>query len=275
MQSAPDSNEKKPAVERSNNQPMEGIIANRRQREMYNRLMLQLWHSKAYLDFCEDLYGYRRCLFNSLYHEQYQHLFHELAITSDDSVLDLGCGCGAVINSLVQTYSCKGIGIDYAPDLITALISHYPNIAFHNVEIENMRNAPVDADVIISLDSLYACGNLTAVFAGLKSRCRKYIYVYYTQEINDPNGDISTLQPDNTGVAVALRPNNLDYSVIDFSSDEWNLWKKEKTILDKHRSAFEEEGNLSVWNGRLEDTDRMLRLFGDNRARRFLYKIVV
>ena len=143
------------------------------------------------------------------------------------------------------------------------------------MEIEGIHHAPFDADIIISLDSLYFCRNLATAFAGMKARCRSHMYVFYTQSVDDESGDRNKLQSDNTDVAKALQLSEINYSAIDFSADEWNLWKKEKTILDKHRSAFEKEGNLSIWDGRVADTNNMLKEFADKRAKRFVYKVEV
>jgi len=101
------------------------------------------------------------------------------------------------------------------------------------------------------------------------------MYVFYTQSVEDKNGNRDGLHSDNTDIAKALRLNDFSYSATDFSHDEWNLWKKEKKILDKHRSAFEKEGNLSIWDGRVADTNNMLKEYGDKRAKRFLYRIEV
>ena len=245
------------------------------QRDHYNQFMMRIWHSRAYLDFCEDLYGYRWCLLNSLYKEQFGHLFHELEIGPNDTVLDVGCGSGAIVSNLVGTYGCRGIGIDIARDLISVVKECYASVAFHSLEIERMHEAPFDADVIIGIDSLYACRDLAAVVAGLKERCRRQMYMFYTETVDDEHGDRSLLHVDGTNIARAFQANDLDYSALDFSADEWNLWNREKAILEKHRPAFEKEGNLKIWEGRVADTEGMLKLFGDTRAVRYLYKVTV
>ncbi len=53
------------------------------------------------------------------------------------------------------------------------------------------------------------------------------------------------------------------------------IWKRENEILAKHRAAFEKEGNLKIWDGRVADTNNMLKLFKDNRASRFLYSVEI
>ena len=250
-----------------------GDFPDKEQRDSYNQFMLKIWHSKAYLDFCEDLYGFRWCLLNSLYKEQYQYLFHELQVSSNDTVLDLGCGSGAVLADLVKRHTCRGIGIDYARDLIDILKKRHSDIDFYDLDIEGVRYAPVEADVIISLDGLYTCRNLPALFDGLRSKCRRHMYVFFTQSLDDENGDRATLQGENTDLARALQVNGLSYSAVDVSSDEWGLWKHEESILDKHRAAFELEGSLTIWDGRVADTNNMLKLFAEHRAARFIYKI--
>jgi 2-polyprenyl-3-methyl-5-hydroxy-6-metoxy-1,4-benzoquinol methylase len=245
------------------------------QKTQYNQFMMTIWHSEAYLNFCQDLYGYRWCLLNSLYKEQYHHLFNKLEINHGDTVLDIGCGSGVIINSLVGKYACRGIGIDLARDLISIIKGHYTDVTFYEMEIESIHDAAIDAEIIISTDSLYCCRDLTAVIAGLKKICKKRMYMYYSQTVEDENGDRSVLHGDRTDLARALQSNNLKYHLIDFSGDEWNLWKRENEILAKHRAAFKKEGNLKIWDGRVADTSNMLKLFEDNRASRFLYSVEI
>ena len=72
----------------------------------------RLTKSKAYLDFCEEVYGYRMYMFNMMDREQLDFVFNSIPLSSDDTLLDLGCGSGSILNLLVEKYGCSGIGID-------------------------------------------------------------------------------------------------------------------------------------------------------------------
>jgi cyclopropane fatty-acyl-phospholipid synthase-like methyltransferase len=78
----------------------------------------RLTKSKTYLNFCEEVYGYRMYLFNMMDREQLDFVFNSIPLASDDMVLDLGCGSGSIINCLVEKYGCQGIGIDLLKTMI-------------------------------------------------------------------------------------------------------------------------------------------------------------
>lgn len=64
--------------------------------------------------------------------------FHKLVLDAarrvnlldSDIVLDLGCGSGAFIYSLINISSCKCIGVDYSQPLIDIAKEHIPNVDF-------------------------------------------------------------------------------------------------------------------------------------------------
>ena len=60
-------------------------------KEEFDNKIGRLTKSKAYLEFCEQVYGYRLYLFNMMDKEQLDFVFNSIPMTSQDSILDLGC----------------------------------------------------------------------------------------------------------------------------------------------------------------------------------------
>jgi hypothetical protein len=68
--------------------------------------------SSTYLDFCEEVYGCRVCLFNMMDKQQIDFVLSSIPVSKEDTLVDLGCGSGSILNLLVLKYGCRGIGID-------------------------------------------------------------------------------------------------------------------------------------------------------------------
>ena len=49
----------------------------------------RLTKSKAYLDYCEEVYGYRIYLFNMMDQEQLDYLFHAIPLSTSDTILEI------------------------------------------------------------------------------------------------------------------------------------------------------------------------------------------
>lgn len=60
----------------------------------------RLTRSRAYLNYCEEVYGYRMYLFNMTDKEQIDYLMEAVSVSERDTVLDLGCGSGSLLNLL-------------------------------------------------------------------------------------------------------------------------------------------------------------------------------
>lgn len=81
-------------------------------RDEFSEKIDRLTKSSAYLDFCEEVYGYRVYLFNMMDKQQIDFILNAIPLTEKDTLLDLGCGSGSILNLLATKYGCQGIGID-------------------------------------------------------------------------------------------------------------------------------------------------------------------
>jgi hypothetical protein len=57
----------------------------------------RLTRSKTYLQFCKEVYGYNEYLFNMMDREQIDFVLNSIPISSEDTILDLGCGEDVII----------------------------------------------------------------------------------------------------------------------------------------------------------------------------------
>jgi hypothetical protein len=81
-------------------------------KDEFSKKIDRLTRSNAYLDFCEEVYGYRVYLFNMMDKQQIDFVLNSIPVLSEDTLMDLGCGSGSIINLLATKYGCRGVGID-------------------------------------------------------------------------------------------------------------------------------------------------------------------
>lgn len=231
----------------------------------------RLTKSKAYLDFCEEVYGYRMYLFNMMDKEQLDFVFNSVPMGSDDTLLDLGCGSGNILNFLVEKYGCSGIGIDQLENDDFAG-KHNRSVCYIKGDIDRFSDYSLNPTVLFSIDSLYFSNDLNKLLRTLCGiqNCRKYLF--YSQYLfEDSIGDRSILHRDNTIVADILNCNGFSYETVDYSRNEQLLYEKSLKVLDKLRQDFCSEGNEDLYKSKLKETLLGKQLYDNGLASRFLY----
>ena len=238
----------------------------------FNDLIDNATSSEAYLDYCTELYGYRMYLFNMMDKFQLDYLFNNISISKSDSILDLGCGSGSILNYLMQKYQCQGTGID---QLNTEIIKKDNNLfTYINGNIDELKSCSVSPNITISVDSLYFSNRLDRLLNILTKINGNRLYLYYSQYIFDEkNEDKNILKCDHTRVAESLKKAGIKYKTIDYSENERDLYEKAMQILPKYEKAFEQEGNESLFEKKMNENKLGKELYDNNRANRYLYII--
>lgn len=238
----------------------------------FNDLIDNATSSEAYLDYCTELYGYRMYLFNMMDRFQLDYLFNNISISKNDSILDLGCGSGSILNYLMQKYQCQGTGID---QLNTEIIKKDNKLfTYINGNIDELKSYSVSPNITISVDSLYFSSRLDRLLNILTKIKGNRLYLYYSQYIFDEkNEDKNILKCDHTRVAESLKKAGIKYKTIDYSENERNLYEKAMQILPKYEKAFEQEGNKGLFEKKMNENKLGKELYDNNCANRFLYII--
>lgn len=238
----------------------------------FSNKIVRLTKSKAYLDFCEEVYGYRMYLFNMMDKQQLDFVFNYIPITSDDTVLDLGCGSGSILNRLVQKYGCNGIGIDQ----LDADVVEGDGNTFTYIEgdIDEFIDYDVNPSITLSIDSLYFSNDLDRLLRNLKSIKNNRMYLFYSQYVFDEiSGDRTVLCSNKTRIADVLNRNEISFDVVDYSDNERFLYENALRVMRKYEKAFEEEGNTDLYLNKLKEDMMGRTLYDKGLARRYLYII--
>ena len=232
----------------------------------------RLTRSSAYLDYCEEVYGYRVYLFNMMDKQQIDFVLGSVPISVKDTILDLGCGPGSILNLLVNKYGCRGIGIDQ----LDGDILDRTGKAFKYIkgDIDRISDYGLKPTVTLSIDSLYFSKDLDKLVGQLKSIENNKMYLFFSQYIFDEAVENkSILDSNKTKIADTLNKNNIIFNTIDFSKNECLLYENSIRVLQKYKKKFEEEGNLDLYEQKLKEDMTGMKLYDKNLASRYLYII--
>ncbi len=243
-------------------------IRDKKVREEFDHLIDRCTQSSAYLDFCEELYGYRLYLFNMMDKRQLDELFAGLRLYSKDTVLDMGCGTGSLLNRIVEKFGCKGTGVDRLSASIVSRLS--PAIGYRQADMDEMLD--FDASAVLFVDSLYFSRDCGRLLSRLKDSTMK-AYMYYSTYLFEETDDKALLRADQTPLAQVLSRLGLAYKAADYSECEYLLYERGLKLLAKYEMHFAVQGINDIFERRFAEYKFGAELYEQGRASRYLYTV--
>ena len=232
----------------------------------------RLTRSRAYLNFCEEVYGYRMYLFNMTDKEQIDFLLESVAVSAQDTVLDLGCGTGSLLDQITARYGCRAVGIDRLDEEIIGRSEN--RFTYIRDDMEKVFEYGVEPSVTFCVDSLYFCANPERLIRELTRSGRNRIYLFHSQYLFDEAAaDRILLQSSETTVGKILQDLAIPYRTIDYSDNERRLYENSLKALENLKGAFSEEGNVDLFEQKLREDTMGQELYAKNLAARYLYMI--
>ncbi|MGE5677591.1 MAG: hypothetical protein ACM3ZR_05985 [Pseudomonadota bacterium] len=239
-------------------------------RDEFSRKIRRLTESRAYLEYCEEVCGYRIPFFNMMDKEQIEFVLGSIPVSSDDTIVDLGCGSGGILNLMAKKYGCLGIGIDQLEDDILRRTGNA--FTYINGDIDRIADYNVKPTITLSIDSLYFSNDLDGLVQYLRNIENNKMYLFYSQYIFDETAvDKSILLSHNTKVADALNKNGIHFKTIDYSGNERLLYENSMRVLQKYETAFKGEGNKDLYEQKLKEDMLGMELYDKGLASRYLY----
>lgn len=236
----------------------------------FEEKIARLSRSEAYLDFCQEVYGYRLPLFNMMDREQFDFLFSEMKCSAANVILDLGCGSGSVLQYVTDKFGCKGVGIDL---LSRELLPPDGEIVrYISGDFDRFCKLVVKPSITLCIDSLYFSKDLGKLLSQIHSLQNNRAFLFYSQYIFEENPSGRTiLQVDHTVLAEQLKRQNISYRAVDFSENERVFYPVALSTLEKQRDKFRLEGNSDLYEKLLTDNLLGKELYDTGCASRYLY----
>ncbi len=249
-------------------------------REFYERFYAKVPSSPVHAFFCQRAFGL----------DLGQHGFADLAqlgalveatdMRAGQWVLDLGCGDGRITEYLSDRTGAHLTGLDYISEAIRLARERTADKAGHLAFVVGDLNA-LDLparhfDVILSIDTIYFSQNYARTIGQLVEALHPggrmaFLYSYGWEPPAPPEAfDATTLAPDRTPLAEALRANGLGFHTQDWTATDCRLARSRRRLLEELEPQFRAEGLDFVYENRMGEAQGIARGCDLGLHRRYL-----
>lgn len=210
--------------------------------------------SRAYQQFCEQVYGRFLCQTNFSDMEQIDKLIEVLQLVPGQQALDIGCGIGLITEYLSDQTGASFAGIDYSPTAIRQATQRTAakrnRLAFRELNMDSLDFPDCSFYAIVSIDTLYMPNDLDATLKRLMGMLKPggKLAVFWLQMLWDTRMSRDTLLAPNTPIAQALEHNGLAFQTWDFSAQTYRQMQHKPEVGNKLKAAFEVEGNQALYD---------------------------
>lgn len=238
--------------------------------------MIACEKSAAYREFCKEVYGSDRCQFDMMTQVQLEKLLDVLKVSKCQSILDIGCGTGALTEYIADHTDGNVTGIDFsseATEFAQKRTKKKQNrLSFQVMDMDELDFPSNSFDTVLSIDTLYFVNDLYETINVLRGSLQEQgqMGIFYSSKISvdEPK---EMLRPENSLLAKALEKCGMQYETWDFTAEDKEFWKKSVIIANELKNQFIDEGNLSIYEDCINEATRELALFDTDRKSRFLY----
>lgn len=211
--------------------------------------------SKAHSTFCCQAYGIDLCQHGVVDLRQLDELVEHLTRQQAHRILDLGCGNGLITQYIAEKTSAHVVGIDFADDAIARaqkrVEKYQPQIQFAVQNISHLDYPENSFDAILSADSLYFVDPLEPVLRNLHHILQPGGKMYLFFLIPPQNGE--PVPPASCRLGRSLTQLGYHYDLVDYTAVNRTHWERKEQVLLALRESFANEGNLFLYNNRMEE----------------------
>lgn len=246
--------------------------------QRFSQMLISCESSEACSEFNRRLHGYDLCQFNMMSMDQLQQMLDGLDLKPGDTVLDVGCGIGTVTEHISDVTSANVTGLDFAAGAINRAMertqSKRDRLSFTVGNMDALDFPDSHFDAILAIDTLYFSSDVEAVLKAFKRMLRDTgsVGVFWSQYAGKDQ-DHEVLKPTNTRLAQAAERVGFQYRYWEYSDTESAYWKRTLTLAEELRDAFEAEGNLHIYQGRINEAQSILKRIESGGISRFYYQL--
>jgi cyclopropane fatty-acyl-phospholipid synthase-like methyltransferase len=252
-------------------------------KDFYTAFYAAVEHSPAHAIFCERVFGKDLSQHGFVDIEQLELLLRAISMQPGRRVLDLGCGNGLISEYISDRTGAHVTGLDYIPEAINQAqkrtTAKSDRLAFITGDINRLELPARAFDIVLSIDSMYFSNDYASTIRNLKAALRPRgqmgIFFSYGREPWVPVADFpkEKLPPDKTPLAEALKENRLSWKTWDLTSQDYQLARRRKAILEELKPQFESEGIMFIYENRHGDAEGVSRAIEDGLHARYFYRV--
>jgi len=249
-------------------------------REGFEAGLVRLFSSDAHRQATLAINGTGLRQLNMVDAVQLSHMCDALALKPGERVVDLGCATGVIAEHLSDQFGVLATGVDFARPAIAAAqertVAKSDRLTFGVQDLNNLALETGSFDVALSVDTLYFVTDLTTAISSIRALVQPggRIGIFWSQ--NRPSGHSpSSLESDNTDLAVALRASNLTWSCREFTEEAQTLWARAVDIYSDLKDVFAAEGNADLWEELSGEATVTQEAYQSGRVRRYFYVVSV
>jgi len=251
-------------------------LAQKNDAREFGTWMIACEQSVAYRELCRQLNGSDCCQFDMMTQTQLEKLLDVLNISKCQSILDVGCGTGGLTEYVADQTDGSITGIDFSSEAIKFARNRtkkkQDRLSFQVMDMDEIKMPLNSFDTVLSVDTLYFVNDLYKTMNALRGSLQEQgqIGIFYSAKIS-PGESKEMLRPENTILAKALEKCGMHYEIWDFSAEEKEFWNNSLNIANELKNQFVEEGNLTLYESRINEATRELEFSDTGRRRRYLY----
>ena len=187
-------------------------VCARRERfgKRYSNVLIRSEKSKAHSSFCERVFGKDLCQANLMDMMQLEKLLEVLNLSSENRVLDTGCGIGKIAEYISDVTGAYVLGIDIASEAVKCAQirtqEKRKRLKFQEGDMNNLELPPAFVDTIIAIDTLHFSENLEKTIGQMKALLKPHGQMgLFSFQYCFENDSPDILLPKNTHLAQALK----------------------------------------------------------------------
>lgn len=235
--------------------------------------------SRAHSRLCERVFGLDLTQEGQADMPALHHLLQLLNIMPGESVLDLGCGAGAIAEYISEKFGVEVTGLDYAVPAIKEAQQRTAQkdgkLTFIHGDMNELELPEKSFDVVVSLDTLYWVADLkktiTEIMKLLKPGGRIGIFMMSDVEEGCTADEIKA---GATWLGETLAELGIDYNAYDYTTQHAAFWERNYKAAMDLKDEFESEGNGFIAASLIrESEEEFLPAIESGTVVRYLYHI--
>ncbi len=246
---------------------------------MYDEYYSRAQTSQAHSKFCERAYGKNLCQHGVADMVQVNKLIKVLELDETNRVLELGCGNGLITEYISDTTGAHITGVDISDVGIQQSQERTEEkrhrLAFCVGHIHELDFPSDSFDTAILIDVIHFVNRdktLAQITEILEPKGQ--VGIFFTQFLG-PDDSEELLQPEKTVLAQSLHEHNLHFATHCFSEEEYVHCQQKVEVLKALEAEFEAEGNVWLYNFRLEEAEDHAKSLVEKKRSRHLYHVLL